>query len=99
MNPLQKLRAFTAETASASQDFQTALDNLLIDKNQVNVLEVGCGPKCHMSFKQKAYIVGVDPSESQMAKNDRLDERKCGVIEDFDFPESTFDVIVFFDVF
>jgi len=98
MNVLQKLRAFTAETASASQDFQTALDNLLIERNKIRVLEVGCGEKCNMSFRQDTYVTGIDPSESQLARNQQLDERICGLIETVDFPELTFDVIVFFDV-
>ena len=61
---------------------QSAVDNCLNNgKNNIKVLEAGCGAKSHIKFKQNAYIVGIEISEKQLQRNTTVDEKILGDIQ------------------
>lgn len=78
--------------------FQAFIDQLLIDKNSICILEAGCGSISYLHFKQKHYIVGIDISEKQLQRNSRLNEKILGDIQYYDFQSSVFDVVVCWNV-
>jgi SAM-dependent methyltransferase len=77
---------------------QTFIDELLKSKNEINVLEAGCGSASRIHFKPKSHMVGIDISPKQLFRNTILDEKILGDIQSYDFQPSVFDVIVCWDV-
>jgi 2-polyprenyl-3-methyl-5-hydroxy-6-metoxy-1,4-benzoquinol methylase len=73
---------------------QSVIDTLLHDKNQLKVLEIGCGSCSHVDLGQNAYMVGIDISQKQLDRNTTLDEKICGDVESYFLPQEEFDVIV-----
>lgn len=77
---------------------QTFIDGETAGASSLRVLEAGCGSCNHIDFRQKTHLVGIDISESQLEQNSYLDEKILGDIQYFDFPPSSFDIIVCVDV-
>lgn len=78
--------------------FQKAVNELVAGRPGLRVLEAGCGSLSHVKFPQDVHIVGIDISQEQLDKNTYLQERILGDIQSYDFPDSSFDVIVCWDV-
>lgn len=79
-------------------ELQSLIDKLLIGKKAIKVLEVGCGSSSHICIGQNAYIVGIDISEKQLQRNNVINEKILGDIQNYDFPASDFDLIVCWNV-
>ena len=79
-------------------ELQSVIDKLLIGKKAIKVLEVGCGSSSHICMEQNAYIVGIDISEKQLQRNNIINEKILGDIQNYDFPESDFDLIICWNV-
>ena len=70
----------------------------LIGLSEVRVLEAGCGSASNLRFGNKVYLVGIDISEKQLARNTLLHEKIVGDIQQYEFPEGNYDAIVCWDV-
>ena len=89
------------DKAFGDYSMRTVFDRLqaFIDKEtagipSLKVLEAGCGSTIYIRFQQKMHLVGIDISERQLERNQYLNERIIGDIQDYTFPPSSFDVIV-----
>ena len=84
--------------APETAQLQAVLDELLHGRDQLRVLEAGCGSTSHVRLPEGATLVGIDISEKQLARNTRLDERILGDLQVHDLGVETFDVIICWDV-
>jgi 2-polyprenyl-3-methyl-5-hydroxy-6-metoxy-1,4-benzoquinol methylase len=66
--------------------------------NGMRLLEAGCGSCSCFSFSEHVHITGIDISELQLLRNDSIDHRIVGDIQYYDFPPSSFDVIICWNV-
>jgi 2-polyprenyl-3-methyl-5-hydroxy-6-metoxy-1,4-benzoquinol methylase len=66
--------------------------------NEMRLLEAGCGSCSCFSFSENVHITGIDISELQLLRNDFIDDRIVGDIQYYDFPPSSFDVIICWNV-
>lgn len=73
---------------------QTVIAQLLSDRKSVKILEVGCGSCSYIRLSQDKYIVGIDISEKQLQRNSILNEKIRRDIQDYNFSNSDFDLIV-----
>lgn len=67
---------------------------LLTGKRHIKLLEAGCGSATHIKFNADVYAVGIDISREQLEKNDMVQEKILGDIQDCILPEREFDVVI-----
>jgi SAM-dependent methyltransferase len=77
---------------------QGFVDKELLRRPSVRVLEAGCGSASNLEFGQQVWLVGIDISEKQLARNTLLHEKIAGDIQHYEFPEGCFDAIICWDV-
>ena len=77
---------------------QQVIDKVLNNRQNLKVLEAGCGSATEIKIPEDAYFVGIDISEKQLERNSLLKEKILGDIQTYDLPASDFDVIVCFYV-
>ena len=77
---------------------QSALDRHLGGRQNIHVLEAGCGSTSQITIAPDAHVTGIDISEKQLERNMLLDEKILGDIQDYALPEERYDVIVCWDV-
>jgi len=77
---------------------QQVIDKVLNNRQNLKVLEAGCGSATEIKIPENAYFVGIDISEKQLERNSLLKEKILGDIQTYDLPASDFDVIVCFYV-
>lgn len=77
---------------------QQFLDTQLANRNDVTVLEAGCGSASHLRLAEYQHIVGIDISEQQLQRNTMLHEKILGDIQTYELPRDRFDLIVCWDV-
>ena len=82
----------------SNEPLSAIVGNFLDGRRPLKILEAGCGSMGHVSYDNDAYIVGIDISQVQLDRNPILKERILGDIEDYPLPESTFDLIICWDV-
>jgi len=75
-------------------DLQNFLDRALANREDITILEAGCGSASHFQFKQRARITGIDVSEKQLQRNNCLFKAILGDVQYYDFAPETFDVII-----
>lgn len=78
-------------------NLETVLDRLGATRGRKKVLEAGCGSLTHVRFEDP-YVVGIDISREQLARNSGLREAICDDLQTWDPPLSEFDVVVCWDV-
>ena len=71
-----------------------AVNALLEGRDHIKVLEAGCGSASQIGFRAAVNAVGIDISAEELAKNDSLQERILGDIQDYPLQECEFDTIV-----
>lgn len=74
------------------------VERLVADRHPQRVLDAGCGRKIQIDPGPDAHITGLDVSTTELAYNDRLDERIVGNIETYPLPSESYDLVVCFDV-
>jgi SAM-dependent methyltransferase len=79
-------------------EVQAIVDRLLQGKRRIMVLEAGCGSLSHLRLGPDTYVVGIDISERQLARNSSLHEKILGDLQTYGLPRRTFDLIVCWDV-
>lgn len=75
-------------------EVQAILEERFDAGTSVRVLEAGCGSCGHFDVGSDAYMIGIDISQKQLDRNDRLDERICGDLEARDMTEHASDLVV-----
>ena len=80
------------------ESLQEYLNKQGVNEASTKVLEAGCGSASHLSFGDHAYMVGIDISMEQLKRNNRLDEKIVGDLQNYHFSPSSFDIIVCWDV-
>jgi SAM-dependent methyltransferase len=83
--------------ADAVQKLQSYIDDCNLPE-EVKILEAGCGSFSYINIDRKTYIVGMDISDEQLDKNDKLDVKINADIQTYDFNSDEFDVIICWDV-
>ena len=92
------------EKRTPQQRFEEALERLLRERPPQRVLDAGCGFDSSLAGFPippefaRAHFVGIDISEHQVNRNNRLDEALVGDIANYPFLAESFDVIVCWDV-
>jgi 2-polyprenyl-3-methyl-5-hydroxy-6-metoxy-1,4-benzoquinol methylase len=88
----------TTAITSANQKAQAVVDRLLAGRRAIEVLEAGCGSTSHLRVPSGANVTGIDISETQLARNALLQTRICADLQSHRWAESTFDLVVCWDV-
>ncbi len=79
----------------AMRRLQACVDDAFAGKTALKVLEAGCGSCAHVRFGPAAYVVGIDVSARQLARNTHLSESVLGDVQHYNgWGESTFDAVV-----
>ena len=81
-----------------TERLQQFIDNYFSGKSSIRVLEAGCGALTHIRLPSDAYVVGIDISREQLERTEKLDEAIHGDIQTYDLPESSFDMIICWNV-
>jgi SAM-dependent methyltransferase len=97
MNPTDYL-AERAAFDEVSDGVQAIVDQMGNGGDGLRVLEAGCGSRSHIRLRENAYVVGIDISEEQLRRNDRLNERIQGDVQTFPLEDSSVDIIFCWDV-
>jgi SAM-dependent methyltransferase len=77
---------------------QQHLDQLKAERGTLRVLEAGCGSASVLRFEDDDWMVGIDISEEQLARNTRLNDSILGDICAHELDHDTYDVIVCWNV-
>ena len=80
------------------QSLQSFLDKELLHRPSVRVLEAGCGSASNLKLGEQVWLVGIDISEKQLARNTVLREKIHADIQRYAFPAESFDAIICWDV-
>ena len=67
-------------------------------RNDVRLLDAGCGARNHFRFSHVAKVVGIDVSAKQLEQNDAVQEKILGDIQTYPLPKEEFDIVVCRDV-
>ncbi len=73
--------------------YETA-NYFLTGKNNIKVLDAGCGSVSHVRFNCAAHTVGIDISKDQLEHNPIVQEKILGDLQTFSLPKEEFDVVV-----
>lgn len=76
------------------REIEETANRLLRGKEEVKVLEAGCGIASYFNFGARTYLVGIDISDQQLQQNDVIQERILGDIQTYPLPRNEFDVVV-----
>jgi len=71
-----------------------AVNALLDGKGRIKVLEAGCGSASQINLTGEAHTVGIDIASDELEKNEALQEKILGDIQDYPLPKEEFDLIV-----
>ncbi len=77
---------------------QKVVDRFLNGKEELDLLEAGCGSRSHLRIPSHARVTGMDLSKRQLEKNSDLHEKILGDLQTHELPASRFDIIVCWDV-
>lgn len=99
VNSLNKLDKTQLSENKTQLEFESFIDNLIGEKENLKVLEIGCGSVSHINLGKNTYIVGIDISAQQLERNSILQEKIVADIQEYELPQSEYDVIVAWWVF
>ncbi|MGV3709071.1 MAG: class I SAM-dependent methyltransferase [Gemmatimonas sp.] len=91
----------TAEKATAIKAAKAAelaaqriVDDFVKSRPAPRVLEAGCGSRTYLSLPDDSFLVGIDISAAQLARDTRLDQKIEGDLQKHDFGSQQFDIII-----
>lgn len=82
----------------AVHELQQVVDEFLQGRAAPRVLEAGCGSSSYLTLRPDTFLVGIDISAKQLARNQLLQEKILGDLQTHDLPAASFDLIVCWDV-
>jgi SAM-dependent methyltransferase len=62
-------------------------------KQEIKVLEAGCGARSPIDFGNRAHVIGLDVDREAMHRNEELDETIVGDLESYPLPAEAFDIV------
>jgi SAM-dependent methyltransferase len=80
-------------TAAAFRDAAAAAVTIIGDTPE-RVLEAGAGTQSHVRFPGARTVIGIDPSEDAIGRNEDLTDRVVGDVASYPFEAGSFDVVV-----
>lgn len=83
---------------SEIEKVQQVLDKWTENRPALRVLEAGCGACTRLRVPHHSRITGIDTTQVQLDKNTHLHEKILGDIQTHEFPPSSFDLIISWDV-
>jgi SAM-dependent methyltransferase len=75
-------------------ELQEFLDLQLRERSGLKVLEAGCGSASHFRLNPDVALTGIDISQKQLERNRALKEAIVGDLQQYEFPKSSFDLII-----
>jgi len=92
-------RSVDAAEPEVLRAVQARLDGLLAGVDgAVRILDAGCGKQLQVPIAANRYVVGIDISPAQVARNTEVDEGIVGNVQSHDFEPASFDVVVCWNV-
>ncbi len=82
----------------ANQLLQVEINQLLSGRDNLTVLEAGCGSVSHINIPNTGKMVGIDISEKQLNRNEQLNEKIVGDLQSYPLGHGEYDVVVSWDV-
>ena len=77
---------------------QKALDRLIGERENLTLLEAGCGSVGRLSIPAATNIIGIDQYQQQLDRNTYITIPILGDIQDYQFDADSIDIIVCWDV-
>ncbi|MDF1818773.1 MAG: class I SAM-dependent methyltransferase [Immundisolibacteraceae bacterium] len=87
-----------ADFSQPNLGLQQVLEQRLTRASPLRVLEAGCGSCTQIQLPEDRWVVGIDISEEQLNRNDKLDEKIVGDLQTHDLPKDTYDLVICWDV-
>lgn len=84
--------------AALSDDISEIVNSLLRGKDNVKLLEAGCGSASYFNFSSVKKTVGIDISQEELNRNTVIQEKILGDIQTYPLPNMEYDVVVCWDV-
>lgn len=84
-------------SSAVIQKLQSLLDNTFTTEPH-KILEAGCGSFTHVTIQGDNHITGIDISQEQLDKNDKLNDKIKADIQSYELAENNFDAIICWDV-
>lgn len=81
-----------------NKELERVVLTTLSDKENIRVLEAGCGSTSHIHLPANAHLTGIDISERQLEKNTNLSEAVLDDLQSHQWPADNFDLILCWDV-
>ena len=80
------------------KELQHHIDKYLSNREQLIVLEAGCGSGSNINIPNNAYIVGIDVSQEELDKNKIVTEKILGDLQTYELERHKYDFIICWDV-
>jgi len=80
------------------EELQAIIDRATASKDSLKVLEAGCGSLSNITLAANVYVVGLDVSAEQLARNRAVHQKIVADLETHTFPDSEYDLIICWDV-
>lgn len=81
-------------TKEQSDSLGEVINHHFANKNEVKVLEAGCGSATRIPIFPHYKMTGIDIAENQLARNEMLSEKICGDIQNYPLVKHSFDMII-----
>ena len=94
VNSFDKLNKEEFSENKTKSEFESYISQQLGTEKNLKVLEIGCGSVSHIDLGIDPYIVGLDLAAQQLERNTYIQEKIVANIEEYQLPESEYDVIV-----
>ncbi len=76
------------------QTLNSVIKNNFKDGKDLKILEAGCGSVSHINVKSNWHITGIDISQKQLDRNERLSEKICADIQTYPLVSESFDMVI-----
>lgn len=87
-----------ADSRTDVKAVQSIVDRFAAERGRVRILDAGCGAKSPVRPPDGSFVLGVDSSQAQLARNESLTEAVVGDLESVYLPERDFDLVVCWQV-
>jgi SAM-dependent methyltransferase len=77
---------------------QAFIDQLVRRREELRVLDAGCGGKLYYELPPHARLTGIDISEESARRNKRISEIIIGDLQSYPLPRKSFDIVICCDV-
>jgi len=79
-------------------NLQTFLDHKLSVRDDIQILEAGCGSNCRLKFNHNSRKTGIDNSLKQLERNNIMDHKILGDIQSYNLEPLSYDAVICWNV-